>query len=115
MGVRSSVKVTMNQAALAGVERRAFTRMITLAYDIKSANARRAPVLTGALRNSIRVEVREPEIEVKAGGNMAGKSVPYGLVREFINYAHPSTKHYMEFGMNDVVSGDWVGKYFRGL
>lgn len=115
MGVRSSVRVKMNPAAFADVERRAFTRMITMAYDIKSANARRAPVLTGALRNSIRVEVREPDIEVIAGGNTAGKSVPYGRIREFINNAHPNTRHYMEYGMLDIVTGDWVGKYFRGL
>lgn len=106
-----SVTIKIDAAALNQVKTKVFRCMIPLAYDIASANRRHAPVLTGALVNSIRVEIVNPGslIEVKAGGN--GR-VPYALRRNFENFAHPETKHYMENGASDVFSGDWENKYF---
>ena len=111
--VSSKITVKMYPSELAGLKQRVFKRMMPLAYDIASANRRHAPVLTGALRNSIRVSITKTneEIEVIAGGGR----VPYALRRNFENYKHPQTMHYMENGMADVCSGNWVNKYFGSL
>lgn len=111
--VSSKTTVKMYPRELDGVKQRAFKRMIPMAYDIANANRRHAPVLTGALKNSIRVSITKPneEIEVIAGGGR----VPYALRRNFENYKHPQTLHYMENGVADVCSGNWVSKYFWSL
>ena len=110
--VSSKITVRIDQTALGQVKSKVFKCMLPMAYDIASANRRHAPVLTGALVNSIRVEITNPgsEIEVIAGGGR----VPYALRRNFENFAHPWTKHYMENGMADVCSGNWLNTYFKG-
>lgn len=111
--MKSTVKVKMNPAALQGLKGKAFKRMLAMSADIASAERRHAPYLNGFLVNSIRFEVvsQNEKIEVIAGGG----SVPYALRRNFENFAHPQTLHYMEKGAEEVCSGNWAKKYFGGL
>lgn len=111
----SKTKFTWNQAKVADVRRQLTVGLLRMGSDIASRARSNAPVLTGALRNSIRVTADgEDTVYVLAGGAVAGKVVKYALRREFENKKHPSTTHYMGRAFESVARGD-IKKYFKGI
>jgi len=104
----------LDQAKLRQIEGNVMKGVKKMGWTIAGQAQRNAPVLTGALVNSIRVEDNNPTtVEVVAGGSYAGEDVPYALIRENENKAHPNTTHYMERAFNSVTK-DWQ-KYFKGV
>lgn len=109
-----SVSFRIDQSKLNQIERNIMQGVKKMGWDIATQAQRNAPVLTGALVNSIRVEDNNPTtVEVVAGGKYGGRDVPYALRREYENKAHPSTTHYLERAFNSVTK-DWQ-KYFKGV
>lgn len=108
-----SFSFKLDQAKLKQIEGNVMAGVKKMGWAIASQAQRNAPVLTGALVNSIRVEDNNPTtVEVIAGGAYAGRDVRYALFRENENKAHPGTTHYMERAFNSVAK-DWQ-KYFKG-
>lgn len=107
-------KFTWNQAKLADVRRQMMVGLLRMGADIANRARSNAPVLTGALRNSIRVTEDNETVFVLAGGAVAGKTVNYALRREFENNKHPSTTHYMGRAFDSVARGD-IKHYFKGI
>lgn len=87
-----------------------------MGYDIASQARSNAPYVTGALRNSIRVqESKNNTVEVIAGGSFGGRSVPYAWKREQGPNKNPATEHYMENAAKKIMTGDYIKKYFGGI
>lgn len=102
-----------NQTTLNTVRTALTAGMIKMGYDIANKARANAPVLTGALRNSIRTTVDgKDRVYVIAGGHVGSYSVPYARRREYENNAHPSKKMYMHRAFDSVTRGD-ISKYFR--
>lgn len=125
----SSVKTSLkwNQAKLNGLNKRTQQGLVMMANAVANQAKQNAPHDTGALRNSIRIKQVEGGVEVIAGGNMGGKSVPYAKRRkgdksvpyakrrEYENKKNPHTKFYMERALNTVLQSNWKQKYFGGI
>lgn len=87
-----------------------------MGYDIANQARSNAPYVTGALRNSIRVqESKNNTVEVIAGGSFGGRSVPYAWKREQGPNKNPATEHYMENAAKKIMTGDYIKKYFGGI
>ena len=99
----------MNQSAIKG--------LFKLGFDIASQARRNAPYVTGALRNTIRVQETTDKytLEVVAGGTYAGYKVDYALLREEGPNRNPDTEHYMENATNLIMSGNYLSKYFGDI
>lgn len=112
MATQTSFK--WNQAVLNQV-RSAFTQgMVKMGYAIANQARANAPVLSGALRNSIRTTLDgKDDVYVIAGGHAGSYTVPYAKRREYENNAHPSKRMYMHKAFNKIKSGD-ISQYFRG-
>ena len=111
-----SVKLTWDSQAIGTIENKTMKSLFALGYDIAAQARRNAPYLTGALRNSIRVqEAGENAIDVIAGGSYAGKSVPYAWIREQGPNRNPATEHYMSNAQKFVMTGDYIKKYFGDI
>lgn len=106
-----------NNSAVNDLQSRFWQGMVAMSYDIANHSRSHSPVLTGNLKASVRVQEtnNDNRIEVVAGGITGGVNVPYARRRNFENEAHPSTTHYMEKGLDDVIKGDWKNKYFKGV
>lgn len=111
----ASVSFKFSNQALATMEKRIKEGMFQMGYDMANQARRNAPVLTGALRNSIRVEPENNVVYVKAGGNVAGYRIDYALKREYENRLHPDTRFYMKRAQEKIMSGDFMTKYFKGV
>ena len=118
--VVKSVQLKWNKTAEQQISRARIDATFNLGYDIAAKARENAPVVSGALRNSIRVEpiAADKGIQVIAGG--ASSRIANGIVR-FVNYAakrergpnrNPATEHYMENAMKDILKGDWIKKYY---
>ena len=87
-----------------------------MGFDIAAQARRNAPYLTGALRNTIRVnEANDGTIEVIAGGTFGGRKVDYAWIREQGPNRNPLTEHYMENAKNTIMTGDYMQKYFGDI
>lgn len=113
----ASVKLTWNNQKLAQIERNVLLGIVDMATDIETRARTNAPYLTGALSSSIRtVRVDDGRIvEVIAGGDVGGKSIKYALKREYGPNRNPATVHYMRNAMNQVMTGDYMAKYFGDI
>lgn len=108
-----SVKLTWNKKALGTINRNIMLGMVQMGYDIATQARQRAPYLTGALRNTIRVqEMSDNIVEVRAGGSYGGKKVDYAWIREQGPNRNPATEHYMRNSQESIMSGDYMTKYF---
>lgn len=77
----------------------------SLGNDVKKRSQVLAPVLTGRLRQSARVDIHtNPDRAV------VGFYTPYASVRERFNKLHPSTTHYLENGLKSIHS---LAPYFK--
>lgn len=107
-----SVKVTWDNQAIGSIENKTVRGLFGLGFDIAARARVNAPYLTGALRNSIRVQqVDNNTVEVIAGGGR----VPYAWRREHENNLHPDRKHYMENAQKSIMTGDYMQKYFGDI
>lgn len=124
----ASVKIKWSKPVLAEFNKARVRGVWRMAYDIAAKARGRAPVWSGALRNSIRVE-ELPEgngVQIIAGGAASVGTMPTtsrAIVR-FVNYAakrevgpnrNPATEHYMRGAQEDIMSGQWVKQYFGNL
>lgn len=109
----SSATFKWNEPVLKQVKA-SFTRgMLRMGYAAARQARANAPVLTGALRNSIRTTVdNNDNVYVIAGGTNGIYKVPYALLREYENRKHPETKMYMHRAFESVQRGD-ISQYFR--
>lgn len=111
----SSVNFQWDKSQVAILERNMTKGLLRMGADIASQARANAPVLTGALRNSIRVTTSSSDtVYVLAGGSVAGKTINYALYREYNNKKHPSTTHYMERAFDRVSETD-LRKYFKEI
>lgn len=133
---RSSVSFKWNTAKLAQVRQKFGQGLLRMGADIASKARGNAPVLTGNLVRSIRIDTAESSTDivvVKAGGKVdfpvykyvknkktgkkkkvfTGYSIPYARRREYENNLHPGTKYYMHRAFDTVVRGN-IGQYFKG-
>lgn len=113
------VKVDMHwdTAKLSLINPNAVKGLFRMGYDIASQARRNAPYLTGALRNTIRVQEtnKQDELEVIAGGTYVGFKVDYALKREEGPNRDPSTVHYMTNAKDLIMQGDYLTKYFGDI
>lgn len=126
MPIVQSVKIKPNKKNLAELDKRFIEGVFELGFDIAKLARKNAPYVTGALRNSIRVE-ESPEkdaILVRAGGvvssgNFNGvriaRMVDYAYKREIGPNRNPATEHYMANAQRAIMSGDYLKKYFGGI
>lgn len=110
------VKVTMkwDNSKISLINPNAVKGLFRMGFDIGNQARRNAPYLTGALRNTIRVQEtnKKETLEVVAGGTYAGYKVDYAMKREEGPNRDSNTEHYMENAANTVMSGDYIKKYF---
>lgn len=116
----NTIKFTWNKQSLASIEKRTLEGMFKMSYDIGNQARRNAPVVTSALRNSIRVEEDGYTAYVKAGGIVApssvgAKYVDYAMKREEGPNRNPATEHYMRNAMNAIMTGDFMTAYFGDI
>lgn len=83
--------------------------LLEMATDIHRRASAFAPVDTGALRNSGRVESVNDGYRVVFGSSR----VPYARRRHFENKKNPHTLHYLSRAGDSVARGS-KAKYFRG-
>lgn len=114
-----SVSFTWNKKKLNMLDKRVKEGVFAIAYDIAAQARRNAPVVTSALRNSLRVEddAAGKVIYIKAGGIVAqgtagARKVDYAYKREMGPNRNPATEHYLENAQRAVMSGEFMKKYF---
>lgn len=89
--------------------------LLRMGTEVASRARSNAPVLTGALRNSIRVTTDgRYTVYVLAGGSVGGKNVNYAYLREFQNNKNPQTTHYMGRALDAVAQQD-LRQYFKEI
>lgn len=116
MAQRVSVKLTWDKSKINLANVNARQGLFRMGFDIAAQARRNAPYVTGALRNTIRVqEAGNNSVEVVAGGTYGGKRVPYAWKREIGPNRNPATVHYMQNAASAIMTGDYIKKYFGGL
>ncbi len=112
----ASVELKWDNREISLINNNAIRGLFTLGFDIASQARRNAPYVTGALRNTIRVqETTSDTVEVIAGGTFGGKRVDYAWIREQGPNRNPATEHYMENAQKMIMSGDYMRKYFGDI
>lgn len=115
MATSISAKLTWNNGRLTDLQRSVNRGLLSMGFDIASRARSNAPVLTGALRNSIRVNTEQNKVFVLAGGRVNGFVVDYAKLREYENHLHPSTTHYMGRAFDSIINSNWKQKYFGDI
>lgn len=111
---RASYSFKWNQSRVSRLRTDTLRAMVTAAIGTSNAAKRGAPYDSGALVNSIRVDTtKQNEIFVLAGGNNAGKKVPYAKRREYENKKNPQRKFYMHNAFKQLEQN--YTKYFKGI
>lgn len=89
-------------------------RALDLGFGTAREAQRGAPVLTGALVNSIRATTNGKDtVLVIAGGSVGGKKVAYARKREYENRAHQNKRYYMKNAFNWLEQN--YTKAFKGM
>ena len=117
--VVASVSFKLDNKTLAEIPQRAREGLFAMGYDIAAQARRNAPVVTSALRNSIRVEAEAYDVYIRAGGTVVwdgkkNKRIDYAMKREQGPNRNPATEHYMENAKRMIMTGDYMQKYFGG-
>lgn len=103
-----------NFAVIQSVENKVIVRLVKMGYAMGNRAQSNAPLLTGALKNTIRVsQPHDGIVLVSAGGSYAGHNVDYAAIREKENRAHPWTTRYMGRAFDDI-SKNYLS-YFKGI
>lgn len=109
----ASVSIKMDARAISEISQKAREGLFRLGYDIAAQARRNAPVVTSALRNSIRVEADAYDVYIRAGGTVVkNKRIDYAMKREKGPNRNPMTEHYLENAQKMLMSGDYMIKYF---
>lgn len=116
MTTATSVKIKWDNSKINLINKNAVGGLFKMGFDIAAQARQRAPYLTGALRNTIRVnETSDNTVEVIAGGSYGGKKVDYAWIREQGPNKNPATEHYMENSAKSIMSGNYMKKYFGDI
>lgn len=111
-----SVKLDWNKSSLNALKSNATMGILALGFDIAAEARGRAPYVSGALSNTIRVQqTSDSTIEVIAGGSYGGKKVDYAWIREQGPNRNPATVGYMKNSADHIMSGDYLQKYFGDI
>lgn len=112
----ASVSLKWDNSKIDLTNKNAIQGLFKMGFDIASQARRNAPYVTGALRNTIRVEeTGDKSLEVVAGGDFGGKVVDYALQREEGPNRNAETEHYMENALKTITSGDYLQNYFGNI
>lgn len=112
-GIVVETKLDWNNSAIKKLGENAMLGMFKLGGAMAAQARSNAPIVTGALRNSIRIEAEGNIVYVRAGGTVINnKKIDYAYKREQGPNRNPATEHYMENAERAVMNGDWQ-KYFR--
>lgn len=112
-GIVVETKLDWNNSAIKKLGDNAMLGMFKLGGAMAAQARSNAPVLTTALRTSIRIEAEGNIVYVRAGGIVIkNKKIDYAYKREKGPNRNPATVHYMENAERAVMNGDWQ-KYFR--
>lgn len=111
----ATVSFKLNTKELNLMNEKAVKGLFQMGYDVASRARENAPYVTGALRNTIRVQDRENNVYVIAGGSFGGFKVDYAYKREEGPNKDPSTVHYMQNALDFTMQGDWQKKYFGDI
>jgi len=112
----SKTTITWDYQAIDAIKKRTLQGIYMMAEEVSNRAKQLAPVDTGDLKNSIRVEKAGTwEYDVIAGGTV-------GIVRKtVINYAYKQEmynpnghSHYMQNALNNVMNSGWT-KYFKDV
>lgn len=131
-GVVAGVDFEWNKVKIKGYEQKFIQGLISMGFAIRSKAIAKAPYVTGALRNSIRVDHTQAFdngiVEVIAGGTSAPmdsrdkrlsfkgeRFVDYAWKREQGPNRNPVTEHYMENSLDEVMRSNWQQIYFGGV
>ena len=114
MPVVKSVELKWDNKKLGEMDQKAIEGLFKLATDIAKQARRNSPILTGALRNSIRIEKENDKSLVVIAGGMAVnvRLINYAWVREQSNRLHPEKAHYMEKAQKAIMTGNFMKQYF---
>lgn len=104
MTVKVTMKPNWSQQIELGMQR----ALLEMATDIHRRATDRAPLETGALKNSGRIESVSNGYKIVFGSSR----VPYARRRHFENRKNPSTIGYLAIAGDSVARGD-KSKYFR--
>ena len=111
-----SIRLDWNTKEISLINQRTVNGLVKMGFDIASRARVNAPYVTGALRNTIRVQEQGQEnVEVIAGGTYGGHKVPYAWKREIGPNRNPATVHYMQNAANSIMSGNYLKKYFGDI
>ena len=130
-GVVKSVTLKWNKKALDQIDQKFKEGVFDLATSIGNNARDRAPYVTGALRNSIRLNEEANGINIIAGGTInakdhrlpatmgffppVGYTIDYAMKREKGPNRNPATVGYMANAQAEIMQGDWIKKYFGGI
>lgn len=131
-GVVAGVDFQWNKRKIKGYEQKFIQGLINMGFDIRNKAVGKAPWVTGALRNSIRLDHTQAFnngiVEVIAGGISAPmdsrdkrltfkghRFVDYAWKREKGPNRRPETEHYMEHSLDEVMRSNWEQIYFGGV
>lgn len=115
-GIVVQAAIKLDEYKLAQMKPRALEGLFALGYDIAAQARRNAPVVTSALRNSIRVEDDGEIIYIRAGGIVVkNKRIDYAMKREQGPNRNPATEHYMANAQRAIMSGDYLKEYFGDI
>lgn len=111
-----SVKLDWNSQKLSLINAKSVHGLASMGFDIASRARANAPYVSGALRNTIRVQEQgENQLEVIAGGKYGRYKVPYAWKREIGPNRNPATVHYMKKAADSIMSGNYLKKYFGDI
>lgn len=119
---KPQVNIKWDHGTLNAMNRRAFEGLLAMGFDIAALARQNAPYVTGALRNSIRVEdsIRSDLVYVRAGGIVSSGRRNGVMISRTVDYAwkveqHSSRPHYMENAQRAIMTGNYLQKYFGGI
>lgn len=102
------VKIDMKKGWVQSLERGMKAGLLEMATDIQRVAADRAPIDSGALRNSGTVEPVRNGYRIRFGS----ARVPYARRRHYENRKNPSTLGYLAKAGDNVARSD-TSRYFR--
>lgn len=112
-GIVVETKLDWNDSAIKKLGDNAILGMFKLGGAMAAQARSNSPIVTEALRTSIRIEAEGNIVYVRAGGTVIrNKKIDYAYKREKGPNRNPATEHYMENAERAVMNGDWQ-KYFR--
>lgn len=119
---KPQVNIQWDHGTLNAMNRRTFEGLLAMGFDIAALARQNAPYVTGALRNSIRVEdsIRSDTVYVRAGGIVSSGRRNGIMISRTVDYAwkveqHSSRPHYMENAQRAIMTGNYLQKYFGGI